>query len=239
MTNAIPTLEHLRFFLSAPHPCGYLDNLEASEIWADTSVDMTTAIYSHLSNMGFRRSGNHVYRPRCEHCNACIPVRLDIARFTPSRSQRRCWQQNQDVDITISTLPAQDYTTLFLRYIQSRHPGGAMDTPDASNPTDFLGSEWCDTRFHEFRLNGKLIAVATVDHLIEGLSAVYTFFDPEYSPRSLGVYAVLHQIELARQQQLRWLYLGYWIQDCRKMAYKNQYQPLQHYREGRWQQILD
>lgn len=239
MTNAIPTLEHLRFFLSAPHVCGYLDNLEASEIWADTSVDMTTAIYSHLSDLGFRRSGDHVYRPRCEHCNACIPVRLDIARFNPSRSQRRCWQQNQDLVTTIRTQPAHDYPNLFLRYIQGRHPGGAMDTPDASNPIDFLGSLWCDTRFHEFRLDEKLIAVATVDHLNDGLSAVYTFFDPEYSQRSLGVYAVLHQIEQAKQQQLRWLYLGYWIQGCRKMTYKNQYQPLQHYREGRWQQVLD
>lgn len=227
-------LSGLQFYLSTAHTCGYLDGQQATEVWADPDYPMSSALYSQLAQHGFRRSGDRVYRPHCGQCNACIPVRLDCNAFTPTRSQRRCWSRNRDLQLTITTTPTEDYSPLYARYIRTRHSGGAMDTPEATQPLDFLASHWCRTHFYEFRLDSELIAVSAVDVLADGLSAVYTFFDPEQYARGPGVYAVLTMIEQVRKAQLSRLYLGYWIEECRKMNYKHHYQPLQYYLMGSW-----
>jgi arginine-tRNA-protein transferase len=186
---------------------------------------------------GFRRSGEYVYRPHCVGCNACIPARVPVAQFKPRRVQRRTWKQNADVRVV--RRPADydlEHFALYRRYIAQRHPGGGMDSADPGQYLEFLTSSWCDTAFYEFRADSRLLAVAVVDHLWQGLSAVYTFFDPEEEARSLGTYAVLWEIEEARRRGLAFLYLGYWIKECPKMRYKGTFRPLQVYRDGCWQE---
>lgn len=224
----------IQLYLSAPHPCNYLAAPMAAELWVDPDYPMTTALYGMLAAQGFRRSGDHLYRPHCPDCRACIPVRIDCTRFKPSRSQRRCRQLNGDLQLSISDTPEDDFLPLYRKYISARHAGGAMDTPAQQNPLDFLDSDWCTTHFYAFRRQGQLLAVSTVDVFAEGLSAVYTFFDPEQSHRGLGNLAVLTLIEQAQHANLPWVYLGYWIAECQKMSYKNRFQPLEYYLNDYW-----
>ncbi|OGT20973.1 MAG: arginyltransferase [Gammaproteobacteria bacterium RBG_16_57_12] len=235
MTNPAD-LDDLLLYLSAPHPCGYFPDRLATTLIVDPQADMSSALYSQLSEQGFRRSGNSVYRPHCLHCQACIPCRLDVHAFAPTRGQRRIWNKNRDLVARSTYQPdLAEHHALFQRYIQARHAGGAMDAPEENPALEFLTSRWSDTEFHEWRLDDTLIAAAVTDRLEDGLSAVYTYFAPEQQARSLGVYAILREIHLAAERQLTWLYLGYWIRDCAKMSYKSQYQPLQILQHNHWQ----
>ena len=222
-------------FLSQPHPCSYLEGECAQSAFVHTSRPVTTAIYGQLIEQGFRRSGDEVYAPHCPHCSACIPVRLPVARFKPGRSQKRCLSRNADTQVVVK--PAvfeQAHYELYLRYQAVRHGGGAMAAAGPEDYLGFLGSSWCDTRFVEFSINNELAGVAVVDRFEQAWSAVYTFFDPKFASASLGVYAVLWQIEQARRQQKEFLYLGFWIKACQKMAYKSDYQPLQLLIDNQW-----
>lgn len=192
-------------------------------------------VYSVLSQHGFRRSGENLYRPACPQCRACIPVRVCAKLFVPRRIQRRTWRQNQDLNIR--TVPARydsELLALYHRYLTSRHPGGGMDNPSVESFKGFLLSAWSQTVFFEMRFQGRLIAVAVADVLNDGLSAVYTFFDPEFSRRSLGRFSILFEIAEAQRRELPWLYLGYWIKQSEKMRYKDEYQPLEYFRNGEW-----
>lgn len=225
----------LDFFITAPHECSYLPDRMASTLFADPDVVIGTRMYSLLAEHGFRRSGRNIYRPQCTGCNACISVRVDVGRFEPSRTQRRIWRRNQD--LTVHTVPAefrQEHFELYQRYIRERHAGGSMDNPDEQRYTDFLISPYVETEFVELRADGRLICVAVVDTIASGLSAVYTFFDPDEAARSLGTYAVLWQLEEARRRALSWVYLGYWIKACRKMRYKDSFRPFEAYRAAHW-----
>jgi leucyl-tRNA---protein transferase len=222
-------------FLSDKHPCSYLDDEVAQPAFVHPSFGMSAAVYSELIQMGFRRSGNDVYSPYCQSCSACIPVRLQVAEFTPNRSQKRCWQKNFNTRVTIKPAGFESaHYELYLRYQAARHQGGAMLYSSKDEYIGFLKASWCNTVFVEFTIAGELAAIAVVDQLDNALSAVYTFFEPKFSRQSLGVYAVLWQIEWAKQQQKKFLYLGYWIKACRKMAYKGDYQPLQVFKDKSW-----
>lgn len=226
----------LLFYASAPHPCSYLEDREAVTLFADPKAKMTPALYSALSDLGFRRSGEYVYSPRCPSCSECLPVRVPVADFIPDRSQRRNWKRNQDLEVSI--LPAEyreSHFELYQRYIHSRHPDGSMATPDREQYNRFFGSSWCETRYVEFSLDGRPLAVAVIDMLEHGLSAVYTFFEPDEYKRGLGVFAVLWLIEEVKRRGLPYLYLGYLIYDSPKMSYKAHYHPLEVYRHGGWQ----
>lgn len=221
--------------ITTPQPCSYLDDKWAQSIFVDPSFEPDTAIYSQLIALGFRRSGDDVYSPYCAQCSQCVPVRLAVAQFIPSRSQKRCLQKNLLTTAVIK--PAnfeQAHYDLYLRYQEQRHADGNMVNASADEYINFLGSSWCNTQFVEFYIADELAAVAIVDCLDNALSAVYTFFDQKYSNYSLGVYAVLWQIHYAQKQGLAWLYLGFWIADCKKMNYKNQYQPLQYLIDQQW-----
>ncbi|MFI3118866.1 MAG: arginyltransferase [Methylococcaceae bacterium] len=221
--------------ISSPHPCSYLDREHAQSVFVHPFVKMDTAIYSQLIAQGFRRSGDEVYRPQCAQCSQCVPVRLPVAQFKPNRQQKRCLQKNSETTVIIK--PAvfeQAHYDLYLRYQKQRHAEGSMANTGPDEYIKFLSCSWCDTRFVEFFCAGELAAVAVVDCLDNALSAVYTFFDPKFSGYSLGVYAVLWQIDYAQKQDLDWLYLGFWIAECRKMNYKNQYQPLQGLIAQQW-----
>jgi len=231
-------IESLDFYLTPEHECSYLPTQQAMTLFADPSVCIDTTIYSELIQHGFRRSGTHVYRPRCPMCDACIPIRIPVNDFAPSRSQRRLWKRNQD--ITITAVPAEyndEHFQLYRNYMRTRHAGGGMDNPEPEKYSEFLINPYIEACFYEFRLERQLLAVAAVDMLNMGISAVYTFFDPTQAPRSLGSMAILWQIEEARRLGLSHLYLGYWIKECQKMVYKEQYRPFEVFREGLWQPV--
>jgi len=235
MNDETHLFHNLQFFLSPPHPCSYLRDQEAATLFVDPQASMDMTTYQHLSRAGFRRSGEYVYRPHCEACNKCIPVRIPVAKFCPNRRQRRSWNKNQDLQLSIHNAAYHDeHFALYRRYMQARHPGGGMDneSPDAYHRV--ICAQWSESKLFEFRLSGELLAVAVVDSGLDGLSAVYTFFDPEAARRSLGTYAVLSEIAQARQQDLRWVYLGYWNPDSAKMAYKTDYQPLEYFDGQKW-----
>ena len=226
------------FLATRPHPCNYLPGQQAVTLFADPRAGMSTAFYGQLAEHGFRRSGSDVYRPMCPECQACVPVRIPVADMIHRRRERRIWQRNADLEIHLR--PAEfrnEHYDLYGRYLAARHPGGGMDHPDPEGYLRFLRSPWCETRFVEFRLAGRLLAVAVTDLLPKGLSAVYTFYEPEAGQRSLGTFTILWQVEEARRRGLPWLFLGYWIEACDKMRYKGCFRPLQALEQGVWRDI--
>lgn len=219
-----------------PHLCNYLAMKTAQTAFVHPSYPISTAVYAKLITKGFRRNGDDVYKPQCPSCNACIPVRVNVADFKPNRNQKRCQSKNQHTQALIRPAVFQpQHYELYKRYQRMKHPDSSMQYATADEYIRFLSSTWCDTFFVEFKIEQRLVAVAIIDYLDDALSAVYTFFDPDFAHYSLGVYAVLWQLEYAKCSKLDWLYLGYWIADCKKMRYKNQYQPLETFRNNRWQ----
>ena len=226
--------------LTQAHPCSYLDTQQSQSVFVHPDYPLSTSIYAKLIEQGFRRSGDDVYVPHCPQCTACIPARIAVQQFKPDRSQQRCWRKNSHTKAVIK--PAvfeQAHYDLYLRYQQSRHTGGNMAESSPEEYINFLSSSWCDTVFVEFSIDNELAGVAVVDQLDNALSAVYTFFDPKFSSYSLGVYAVLWQIEHAKSQHRDFVYLGFWIQACQKMAYKSNYQSLQILRDKQWSELSE
>jgi len=229
----------LNFFSTPRYACSYLESEEAVTLFADPSVRKTPALYQRLSDYGFRRSGEHLYRPRCPRCSACVPVRVPAAEARLNRNQRRTLKRNADLRVDIRPAGfSRECFELYRRYLAERHSGGGMDNPNPEAFLDFLTATWSETQFHEMYLEERLVCVAVVDRLPLGLSAVYTFFDPDLRARSLGRFAILHQIERAQRLGLPWVYLGYWIRDNAKMRYKQEYQPLEYFIEGHWTRRL-
>jgi arginyl-tRNA--protein-N-Asp/Glu arginylyltransferase len=231
-------LHQLLLYQSPPHPCGYLEGRTASSVFVDPDAELDPSAYGALLNQGFRRSGTHVYRPACPECQACVAARIPVDAFEPRRSQRRTWKANQDLTtkITLGRFD-EEHFALYQAYTAQRHEDGEMAKVSAEEYHDFLVADWCATQFLEVRLDGRLVAVAVTDRVPKGLSALYTFFDPALKERSLGVFAILRQIDWARSEGLPYVYLGYWIGNCRKMAYKEQYRPLELLVGRRWQRF--
>jgi arginyl-tRNA--protein-N-Asp/Glu arginylyltransferase len=228
----------LDLYLSPEHACAYLPERLARLAFVDPDADMDARTYGGLAAKGFRRSGAHVYRPYCAGCQACVPLRVPVADFSPDRSQRRVWKQNRDLETR--PLPAEfntEHYFLYRRYLETRHPGGGMDDADEAGYRQFLLSPWGHTVLVEMRLAGTLAAVAVIDRMPDALSAVYTFYAPDLRRRSLGTYAVLWQIDEARRLGLRWVYLGYWIAASRKMAYKSRFRPYEQLVTTGWQRV--
>lgn len=232
-------------YLSMPHPCSYLPGRMSTIMFVDPQSRIDNALYANFVQHGFRRSSELVYRPYCQTCNACVPVRVPVNEFKLNRAQKRVWRRNRDV-IVQARPPVFDpeHFALYQRYQAARHPGSSMDDPDPERYLNFFFSRQVETVFYELRLtavpgaeSGRLLGVAVVDVLRNGLSAMYTFFEPEVPARSLGVYMILWQIAEARRLGFSWLYLGYWIEECPKMAYKIRYQPLEALEKGAWVRI--
>lgn len=228
-------LAHLKFYATQPHPCSYLPDEQAVTLFLDPHQSIDAITYGKLSELGFRRSGEHLYRPHCSQCGACIPARIPVADFTPNSQQKRIFKRNQDLQArTIRPVMSDEIYQLYARYITARHSDGDMYPPSREQFDSFLVSEDDFCEFIEFRLDGRLLAVAVTDRLHIGLSAVYTFFDPDEARRSLGRYAILWQVEQARRANLPAVYLGYWIRNCQKMSYKTEYRPLEMLVNQRW-----
>jgi arginyl-tRNA--protein-N-Asp/Glu arginylyltransferase len=229
-------LSELKFFQTAEHDCGYIEDRLSRNIFVDPEAQLDSGHLDFLASVGFRRSGTHLYRPHCIGCNACVPARLLIEDFHPSRSQKRIIKTNKDLSFeTLDDLNSDEFYDLFERYIAIRHSDGEMYPATREGFNSFLCESLGSTKFLVTRdLNNKLLSVAVCDLFSEALSAIYTFFDPSEEKRSLGVYNVLMQIQWARQLDMKHLYLGYWIKDCQKMSYKTNYKPYQLFIDNQW-----
>ena len=230
----------LRYYRTAAYPCSYLAGQRAVSQVATPPQLISSEIYSELVRCGFRRSGLFTYRPHCESCSACVPVRLPVARFSPSRSQRRSLKTHGTLQARelLLTDVAEHYQ-LYRRYQQARHAGGGMDQDDHEQYANFLLQSGVDTRLIEFSENGVLRMASIIDVLSDGLSSVYTFYDPDLPGASLGTYNILWQIAQCAANDLPYLYLGYWIRDSRKMAYKARFRPIEGLIDGVWRELDD
>lgn len=227
--------QRIKLYQGSISECSYLDNRQAINIYADPHHPHPRAVYNQLIKRGFRRSGEYVYKPGCTHCSACVPVRIRCAEFNTRRTDRRNLKLNSDV--TVDFRPARltdEYFDLYKRYLHARHPDGGMDNPEPEDFERFLLNPWGETLFVEVRHEKRIIAVAVTDATTDGLSAVYTFFDPNENPRGLGRYCILQQIQLCLSMSFEYLYLGYWVDGCQKMHYKTDFRPQEQFDGQQW-----
>lgn len=230
-------LQKIQFYVTAPYTCSYLSNQLAQSIIATPQHLVDGHQYSGLIQQGFRRSGKFVYRPHCENCNACIPVRLPVTDFQASRSQKRAYKQHQHLEAIVTTLSFDEaHFALYKAYQIARHEGNALEET-AQQYRNFLVQSNVDSLFISFTLNGALKIVSVVDIVEDGVSAVYTFYDTADTKASYGTYSIMWLIDWCEQLKLPYLYLGYWIKNSQKMAYKENFGPQEALIDGEWLKI--
>ncbi|MFQ5972676.1 MAG: arginyltransferase [Alphaproteobacteria bacterium] len=227
------------FYRTGPMPCPYLMGRIEQNLFTELRGPGARDLHDQLAHAGFRRSHRIAYRPACPGCNACVPVRIVVDGFRPTRSQRRILARNRDLRTVIAEPAATaEQFDLFVSYQRDRHPGGEMAVMSFTDYRAMVEESAVETHVVEFRDPGdRLIALCLMDTLSEALSAVYSFFDPEVNGRSLGTHMILWLIQRAAAKSLRHVYLGYWIAECAKMAYKTRFAPLQALGPNGWRPL--
>ncbi|AXC48606.1 arginyltransferase [Paracoccus suum] len=243
------TLSHTpQFYVTAPQPCPYLHGRAERKLFTALGGDGAVELNNTLSRQGFRRSQNVLYRPSCESCVACMSARIRVDDFKPSRTQGRVARRNADLQrLTTSAWATEEQYDLFRTYLDSRHADGGMADMDVFEFAAMIEETPVRTRLIEYRLGpqaaeggaGRLTAVCLTDVLDDGLSLVYSFYDPALGARSLGTHVILDHIALARAAGMPFVYLGYWVPGSRKMDYKARFGALEIYKGGVWREIGD
>jgi leucyl-tRNA---protein transferase len=232
-------LNHLKVFATQEHSCSYDKEKQATTLFVDPNTEVNDLIYRELTDIGFRRSGKHFYRPHCRSCSDCIATRIPVEQISLTKRQKRIINKNSDVSCQqVDSINTDEHYYLFEQYIAKRHSDGDMYPATREQYQEFLVDGNDFSHYTEFRLNGKLIAVNLADKMVNGLSAIYTFFDPEHARRSLGNFAILELIDQTRRLGSDFLYLGYWISNCQKMNYKIDYRPMELLINGSWKRLL-
>ena len=228
-----------QFYMTSPSPCPYLPGRDERKVFTHLVGAHAKSLNNVLTHSGFRRSQTIAYRPACENCRACISVRVLVDEFSPSRNLRRVMERNPGIYVEAKQPAAtQEQFDLFHRYLLMRHPDGGMAEMGLFDFATMIEDTHIDTRIIEYHdLTGRLLGVCLTDILADGLSMVYSFYEPEDEHRSFGTYMVLDHIMRARRLGLPYLYLGYWVEGSPKMAYKSRYMPQERLLNGEWQRI--
>jgi len=225
----------IRLYETVLDDCPYLEDRKSASILVDPEHPVDARLFSMLSRSGFRRSGEMLYAPKCPDCKACVSVRIPSAKFAVSRGQKRVWKKNLDLKVQLQNVGFErEHFEMYLRYQKDRHPESSMCDEDPTKYTDFIYSEFSRSKFLCFYLDGKIIGISVIDQFEGGVSAVYTFFEPNQSNRSLGTFAILYLLKLAKLRDIPYVYLGYWIESSQKMNYKRNFKPLQGYIDRQW-----
>ena len=232
------SLKDIKLFTTQSHACSYLPGEEARTLFIDPEYEVSTEFHTHLSEIGFRRSGAHMYRPHCSNCQHCVASRVIVERFTLNKRFRRILRRNEDLKVeVVDSIATDEYYVMYEKYINERHSDGDMCPASREQFESFLVQACESTLFYRISSGERLVAVMITDLLSNGLSAVYTFYNINEQKRSLGNYAILWQIEEARRRNLPYVYLGYWIRDCDKMNYKLEYRPIELLLNQRWTKL--
>ena len=235
-----PSLQKLQFYVTTPYSCGYLPKKLAQSLIASPQNLVNAQVYSGLIQQGFRRSGKFAYRPHCEQCTACIPVRLILRDFVPTRSQKRAFKQHQDLNASLHPIEFNEaHFALYQAYQKQRHSDSLDKLGDVESEADQYRQFLCQSNVNsvmiEFKnAQGELKIVSVVDIVSDGVSAVYTFYDATDTKASYGTFSIVWLTEWTKNLNLPFLYLGYWIQDSQKMAYKANFQPQEKLVDGEW-----
>ncbi len=239
-SSSTPNQQSIRLFGTEAHACSYLPERLATTQFVDPAQAISDVLAMALLEHGFRRSGEHFYRPHCEQCQACQSLRIPVRDFRSNRSQRRNLQANTGITRTLVEPQLADhdqYYPLYQEYINQRHAHGDMAPASRDQYDRFIAAPWRGSYFLEFRLAEQLIMVSQFDQVPRGISAIYTFYYTSLIKRGLGTFAILQQVELCRAIGLDYLYLGYWISGSATMDYKRQFRPHEIYTGGRWQRL--
>ena len=230
-------LEKIQFYVTTKYSCGYINNQEAQSMVATPYKKVDADTYSDLIQKGFRRSGQYVYKPQCNECSACIPIRICAKEFKRSQSQKRTLKKHSYVTAKILPLKfEEEHYSLYVHYQKNRHRLSSETNNDIADYNDFLIKSNVDTKIIEFRSEEKLLMVTIVDQLKDGISAVYTFYDCNDSKLSFGTYSILWLLNFCKNKNLNYVYLGYWINDSKKMKYKINFKPYELMINGAWQE---
>ena len=228
------------FYTTAPLPCPYVAGRTERKVVTEIAGPEAEQLHDRLSRAGFRRSHNIAYAPVCPACQACVPIRIPVERFQADRGLRRILRANEGVEgFDVPPRATAEQFGLFQRYQQARHSEGDMATMSFYDFRAMVEDTPIETVITEFRKDGALVGGCLTDRLGDGLSAVYSFFAPELERQSLGTYAILWMVERARQEGLPYVYLGYWVPESRKMAYKARFRPCEILVGGTWRMLTD